>query len=56
MKYLVIVVGKGDCEVMYSEAVRKLGDAQNVFKGCRSESTTDNAYYAKKIGLIILNR
>jgi len=49
VKYLFIVVGKGDCEVMYSEAVRELGDAQNVFKDCRSESTANNAYYAKKI-------
>ena len=46
---MFIVVGKGDCEVMYSEVVRELGDAQNVFKDCRSESTTNNAYYAKKI-------
>ena len=33
MKYLFIVVGKGDCEVMYSEAVRELGGHSERLQG-----------------------
>ncbi len=48
-RYLILVGGKDEVEVMLKKVREKVGNLESVITDDRSSSTADNAYYTKKI-------